>query len=173
MAGTGSSAVSQRTVEWRVAHLLQFFRMSPRRVWLGAALLLLAAQPGCRGAPQVVFEGPGGVKARFSVEVADSAEKRRWGLMYRQDLGAGEGMLFIFPEEKDHSFWMKDTPLSLDIIFMDRGGRVVGIVYDTVPFSTRSFGVGVPSLYALEVRAGVARRNGIEVGDQARFERVR
>ncbi len=134
--------------------------------------LLLGAQAGCDKAPSVVFEGPEGIKARFRVEVADTAEKRRWGLMYRSELGADEGMLFVFPDDKAHSFWMKNTPLSLDMIFMDRRRRVVGIIHDTVPFSTRSVGVGLPSRYVLEVRAGLARRKGIVEGDVAHFERV-
>lgn len=92
--------------------------------------------------------------------------------MYRNELGKDEGMLFLFPDERDQSFWMKNTPLSLDIIFMDTRGRVVGIVRDTIPFSTRAVSVGVPSRYVLEVRAGLARRNGIVVGDTARFKRV-
>ena len=140
--------------------------------WTLLCALLLAAQTACDQGPAVVFEGPEGNKATFRVEVADTAEKRRWGLMYRTEMGTEEGMLFLFPKEEQQSFWMKNTPLSLDIIFMDRGRRVVGIVHDTVPFSTRSVGVTVPSQYALEVRAGVARRKGIAVGDVARFTRV-
>ncbi len=138
-----------------------------------ACALLLGAQAACRHAPSVVFEGPDGTRVRFRVEVADTAEKRRWGLMYRRHLEADQGMLFVFPEEKVQSFWMKNTPLSLDIIFMDRSRRVVGIVRDTVPFSTRSVGVAAPSRYVLEVRAGLARRHGIAVGAAARFRRVR
>ncbi len=134
--------------------------------------LLLGAQAGCDNAPSVVFEGAEGIKAGFRVEVADTVEKRRWGLMYRSELGADEGMLFVFPDEKARSFWMKNTPLSLDMIFMDRRRRVVGIIHDAVPFSTRSVGVGLPSRYVLEVRAGLARRKGIVEGDVARFERV-
>lgn len=135
--------------------------------------LLAGFQSGCDRAPAVVFEDSGGVKASFRVELAETAAKRRWGLMYRKDLGTDEGMLFVFPDERDQSFWMKDTPLSLDIIFMDRRRRVVGIIRDTVPFSTRSVSVGVPSRYVLEVRAGLALRHGIAVGDVARFEGVR
>ena len=139
---------------------------------LMACALLLFLQAACERAPSVIFEGPDGVKAAFSVEVAGTPEKRRWGLMYRQELGNDEGMLFVFPDERDHSFWMKNTPLSLDMIFMDRRRRVVGIIHGTVPFSTRSVGVGVASRYVLEVRAGVARRHHIVVGDVARFERL-
>ncbi len=144
-------------------------RMSVRTLFCA---FLLATLAGCDRTPAVVFEDAGGTKAGFRVEVADTAEKRRWGLMYRNELGTDEGMLFVFPDDGDQSFWMKNTPLSLDIIFMDARGRVVGIVHDTVPFSTRSVSIGVPSRYALEVRAGLARRNGIAVGDTARFERV-
>lgn len=147
------------------------FRLMGARALLCA--LFLGTQAACDNAPAVVFEGPGGVKARFRVEVADTAEKRRRGLMYRTELGTDEGMLFAFPEERDHAFWMKNTPLSLDLIFMDRRRRVVGVIHDTVPFSTRSVRVGVPSLYVLEVRAGVARRDRVVAGDVARFERVR
>lgn len=138
---------------------------------LGCAFLL-CVQAACHNEPLVVFEGAGGPKASFRVEVADTPGKRSWGLMYRNKMGTDEGMLFVFPDERDQSFWMKNTPLSLDIIFMDTRGRVVGIIHDTVPFSTRSVGIGVPSRYVLEVRAGLARRNGIVVGDTASFKRV-
>ena len=147
----------------------RFGRMSARAL---VCALLLAAHAGCNHAPSVVFEGPEGIRARFRVEVADTVQERRRGLMYRRELRTDEGMLFVFPGEEDQSFWMKNTPVSLDIIFMDRRRRVVGIIHDTVPFSTRSVGVGVPSQYVLEVRAGLARRNGIVAGDVARFNRV-
>lgn len=156
-----------------MADVLKAHNSSLRWLFLVGCALLLCGQAACGGGPAVVFEGPEGVKATFRVEVADTAEERRWGLMYRHELGTDEGMLFVFPEEEDQSFWMKNTPLSLDIIFMDRGRRVVGIIRDTVPFSTRSVSVGVPSQYVLEVRAGLARRNGIAVGDVVRFNGVR
>lgn len=136
------------------------------------ALLLLAAQAACDSGPAVVVEGPEGVRAAFRVEVADTPEKRRRGLMYRRDLATDQGMLFVFPEERVQSFWMKNTPLSLDILFLDRRRRVVGIIRDTVPFSTRSVSVATPSVYALEVRAGLSRRHGIAVGDVVRFQRI-
>ena len=146
------------------------FRRTGRHMLFCA--LLFGFQTGCDRAPAVIFEDSGRIKASFRVELADTASKRRWGLMYRKELGTDEGMLFVFPDDRDQSFWMKDTPLSLDIIFMDRRRRVVGIIHDTVPFSTRSVSVGVPSRYVLEVRAGLARGHGIAVGDVARFEGV-
>lgn len=154
-----------------MANVVKAYGMTVRRLW-PVCVLLLCLQAACERVPSVSFEDADGVKATFSVEVADTPEKRRWGLMYRQELGDEEGMLFVFPEERDHSFWMKNTPLSLDMIFMDGRRRVVGIIHDTVPFSTRSVSVGVASRYVLEVRAGVARRSQIAVGDVGRFERL-
>jgi len=134
--------------------------------------LLVGAQGGCARAPSVSFGGSGEIHSSFRVDVADTFEKRRWGLMYRHDLGTDEGMLFVFPDEKNHLFWMKNTLLSLDIIFMDRRRRVVGIVRNTVPFSTRSVGVGAPSKFVLEIRGGLARLHGVAVNDVARFEGI-
>ena len=136
-------------------------------------VLLLGIQAGCEAAPSVVIEGPQGTRARFTVEVAHTVRKRQRGLKHRRDLREDQGMLFVFPDEQEQWFWMKDTPLSLDIIFMNRGREVVGILHDTVPFSTRPLTVGVPSRYVLEVRGGVARRKGIAVGDSARFSGIR
>lgn len=74
-------------------------------------------------------------------------------------------MLFVFPDSAVRSFWMKNTPLALDLIFIDES-RVVGIIENAVPFSLVSRSVGVPSRYVLEVHAGFARRHGIETGDR-------
>ncbi|MDZ7379397.1 MAG: DUF192 domain-containing protein, partial [candidate division KSB1 bacterium] len=106
------------------------------------------------------------------VEVADTPEKRTRGLMYRKDLPGNAGMLFVFPEPDVLEFWMKNTPLSLDIIFFDRDCRIVGIVERAVPFSTQPLGPGVPSQYVLEVHGGFARTHGIAVGQRAEFIHV-
>ncbi|GIW39539.1 MAG: hypothetical protein KatS3mg076_0116 [Candidatus Binatia bacterium] len=131
-----------------------------------------AAAISCRGSPAVVLELPGGEAVRVRVEVADTPEKRSLGLMYRKSLPAGTGMLFLFPDEEDHAFWMKNTWISLDMVFIDAHGTVVGVVPDARPGSTESLRVGTPSRYVLEVPAGFARRHGIGPGTRVRFENV-
>jgi hypothetical protein len=89
--------------------------------------------------------------------------------MYRKELARDAGMVFIFPETAQHSFWMKNTPLSLDMIFLDEEKRVVGILKSAVPYSTKSVGVSAPSKYVIEVNAGVADEIGIAVGMKVEF----
>lgn len=107
-----------------------------------------------------------------SVEVADTPETRAQGLMYRRDLAPAAGMLFLFPQASPLTFWMKNTPLPLDMIFIGPTRRIVGIVADTKPFTTNPLGVETPSQYVLEVNAGFAATHGLAVGDQADFLRV-
>jgi uncharacterized membrane protein (UPF0127 family) len=74
------------------------------------------------------------------------------------------GMLFVFPETEIHSFWMKNTPLTLDMIFIDEHREIVGIVESATPFSTASRSVGKPSRYVLEVNGGFTAKHGIKTG---------
>jgi len=92
--------------------------------------------------------------------------------MYRRDLGASAGMLFVFPNESDQQFWMKNTPLPLDMVFIGKQRRIVGIVPEARPFATSSLGVGVPSQYVLEVNGGFCARHGINTGDTVEFVRI-
>jgi hypothetical protein len=86
--------------------------------------------------------------------------------MFRDSLPAGHGLLFVFPVTADHQFWMRNTPLALDIVFIDEAHRIVGIRADTIPYSERRLGVGRPSRFVLEVPAGFCAREGIGVGDR-------
>lgn len=101
---------------------------------------------------------------RFDVELALTAEQRRQGLMFREQLGEREGMLFVFEEEQTVSFWMRDTPLPLSIAFIDARGMIVHIA-DMVPFSEAPVPSRFPVRYALEVNRGAFERAGVEVGD--------
>lgn len=132
-------------------------------------LLLLVSVLACDRTPRVIIEGARGTKASFEVEVADTPRERAFGLKYRTDLRPDQGMLFIFPEESVHVFWMKDTPLPLDMIFIDRNRQIVGIVRETRPFSTEGRSVDTPSQYVLEVRGGRADAVGLEIGDRVSF----
>ena len=79
-------------------------------------------------------------------------------------------MLFVYPAEGRHTFWMKNTYISLDMIFIGSNQRVVELVTDTPPLSTRHLGGRFPSQYVLEVAAGFVRRHGIHLGCPVRFE---
>ncbi len=81
-------------------------------------------------------------------------------------------MLFLFTEERVQTFWMKNTPISLDLIFINRQKSIVGIVHSAVPFSTASLAVRYPSQFVLEIKGGVAAQHNIKVGDSVRFEEI-
>ncbi|HEX9880256.1 MAG TPA: DUF192 domain-containing protein [Candidatus Binatia bacterium] len=131
---------------------------------------LLACHPA--SAPRVILVGAGNREIPVRVEIADTPERRIKGLQYREELAVDAGMLFIFSSEEVHTFWMKNTPLPLDMIFIDAGRKVVGIVESAVPFSTTSRSVGVPSQFVLEVNGGFARRHGVAVGARVRLQGV-
>lgn len=94
------------------------------------------------------------------------------GLQYRRELAPDRGMLFLFPVEETQTFWMKNTPIPLDMIFIDHDLRIVGIVEHAVPFSLESRSVGVPSQFVLEINGGLAKRYGIQAGDRVRFDGI-
>ncbi len=115
----------------------------------------------------------GSTSPRFQLEVADSESERAKGLMFRraEDIPAFGGMIFIFPTQVVQTFWMKDTPAPLDMIFINQNLEVVGVISDTAPFSTAQLRVDRPSRYVIEVNAGMAKKNGIVEG--ARVEPLR
>ncbi len=145
---------------------------SARRVFALALLALAcAAASACAGEPRVTLHAAGGDVA-VAVEVAATPAQQSLGLMYRKTLGASAGMLFVFDRAEEHPFWMKNTELPLDMIYLGDDRKVVGIVKNAVPFTTSSRTVGVPSRYVLEVNGGFSDAHGIKNGDQATFENV-
>jgi uncharacterized membrane protein (UPF0127 family) len=134
-------------------------------------LTILLTASACASEPRVVLHTAGGDVA-VTVEVAATPAQQSLGLMYRKDLGANAGMLFVFDATVEHPFWMKNTVLPLDMIFLGEDRTIVGIVKDAVPFTTTSRTVGVPSRYVLEVHAGFSEKHGVKTGDQATFENV-
>ncbi|WP_414640781.1 DUF192 domain-containing protein [Archangium sp.] len=118
----------------------------------------------------VLLEDAAGGVHRVDVEVAATPESRTRGLMWRQELPAGQGMLFIFPEEEVQSFWMRNTLIPLDMIFIDSAGKIVGIVENAQPRTLTSRSVGRPGRYVLEVPGGWSRAHGLERGGTVRFQ---
>jgi len=106
-----------------------------------------------------------GVKV-FNVEIARTTEERERGLMFRKDLPDGQGMLFDFSPQQDVSMWMKNTYISLDMIFIQADGRILRIAENTKPLSERIISSGGPVRAVLEVVAGTSRKDGIAAGDR-------
>ena len=117
----------------------------------------------------VVKDAFGGAH-RVAVEIADTSNLRTRGLMWRSELPDGTGMLFIFPAEVVQSFWMRNTLIPLDMLFIDKRMRVVGVVQWAEPQTLTSRTVGKPSIYVLEVPAGWASRNGVRAGSTVELE---
>jgi uncharacterized protein len=105
---------------------------------------------------------------RFEVEVADDATERSEGLMGRAYLADNAGMLFLYPETRPVEFWMKNTPLSLDIVFVREDGVIARIAESTTPMSEDLIASGEPVRAVLEVKAGTMRQLGVAVGDRLR-----
>lgn len=102
----------------------------------------------------------------FSVEMATTEQEKETGLMYRKALADGKGMLFDFSPEQEVSMWMKNTYISLDMIFIKADGRILRIAENTEPLSTKIIPSNGPVKGVLEVIAGTAQKYGIEPGDR-------
>ena len=139
--------------------------------WTGFVLLgfLLAAGPARPAGPQTLeITSKTGVHV-FSVEIADTEAAREKGLMFRKKLPDGQGMLFDFHREQEVSFWMQNTYIPLDMIFIRGDGRILRIAENTEPLSTKLIPSGGPVLAVLEVIGGTAHRLGIAPGDRVAY----
>jgi len=110
-----------------------------------------------------------GANVRVHVEIVNTPTARAQGLMYRRELAEDAGMLFIFPDDSVLHFWMKNTLIPLDMLFIDRDRRVVGIVENAHPMSTEPVGPDKPARYVLEVNGGFAARHHIPTGATVDF----
>ena len=135
-----------------------------------AAAFLMALLTACAREPQVrILDANGASKAVVQVEIADTAAARELGLMYRRHLAQDAGMLFIFKQPQQLTFWMKNTEIPLDMIFAGADGTVVGIIANAEPFSEQQLSIDGDSQYVLEVNGGFARSHGIKPGDRLQF----
>ena len=107
----------------------------------------------------------------FDAQVADTPQTRSKGLMFRRDMPPREGMLFIFEQEQPLSFWMENTPLPLDLIFIRDDGSVRHVAKNAVPYSRASIPSRGSARFVLEVNAGVADEIGLKQGDLIAFPR--
>jgi uncharacterized membrane protein (UPF0127 family) len=112
---------------------------------------------------------------RVSVEIADTDPVRARGLMFRQQLGPNEGMIFVFPESGYYPFWMKNTLIPLDMLWLDDGARIVSIARSVPPCKADpcpSYSPDGDARYVIEVVSGFARQHALKVGDTVKLENV-
>jgi len=102
----------------------------------------------------------------FQVEIAESMSQRAHGLMFRRELAPDHGMLFLYPREETIMMWMKNTYIPLDMLFIDRDGRITRIAAETKPMSTDIIASGPRAKAVLELAARTASRLGIKEGDR-------
>lgn len=141
--------------------------------WLAAASMLIAAGVLLvwhivheqKLVPQTTVTLAG---QAFHVEIADTPEEQTMGLMYRTELDADRGMLFVFESEQTRVFWMKNTFIPLDIVFMDAERRVLNVETLAAESERRAYSDGLAK-YVLEVPAGTAKRLGVTAGAVAEF----
>jgi uncharacterized membrane protein (UPF0127 family) len=107
-----------------------------------------------------------------TIEVAENDHDRQRGLMYRTKMGDERGMIFTFGEKDDHTFWMHNTCISLDMLFIDDDGMIVGIEESTPTMSDDTFSVGCSSKYVLELNAGWTRAHGVVAGQKVKIEGI-
>jgi len=119
--------------------------------------------------PQVIIAARSGPEVAVRVELARTPAQREQGLMYRRELAPDAGMLFIFPEEGFPVFWMKNTLIPLDLIFINAASEVAGIVARARPESLDRLGVARPAKYVLEVNAGFCDLYHITVGARVKL----
>jgi len=131
-------------------------------VWL---TFVAFVTPSLAGASTAIVLTESGNHA-FTVEVAETAEQRARGLMFRKEMDADAGMLFDFKVSGPVQFWMKNTPLSLDMIFIRENGIVAKVAENTKPLSTKIVPSDEPVRFVLEVIAGTSARIGLKPGDR-------
>ena len=132
----------------------------------GAALLLSLSALAQDGARESLTISTDAGEQTFSVEIADDPRERARGLMFRRSMGADEGMLFDFGAEEPASFWMRNTYIPLDMIFINDDGSIDSIAERTTPLSEKSVPSKGPVRFVLEINSGLSDRLGIEEGDQ-------
>jgi uncharacterized membrane protein (UPF0127 family) len=140
---------------------------------LAAGVQAQSLPPGAAVRPDAVVEflrPDGAPAARLVVEIAETAEARAFGLMGRMLRDHLAGMLFVFEQAEPQTFWMRNTPTSLDIIFLDSGRRVLNIAAGTTPMSDRTYSSTGPAQFVVEALAGFALRFGIRPGYTARWK---
>ena len=145
---------------------------------LALAAVVSVAGPAAAAEPMILPVDPApltveteGGERSFSIEVADDDRERSAGLMFRTGMDDAHGMLFVFEQTRRLSFWMKNTPMPLDLLFIAEDGAVVDVLSGE-PFSVAPIGPEAPARFVLELKAGTAEKAGIARGDRVSHPRI-
>jgi len=111
------------------------------------------------------------IKANFDIEIAETDYETETGLMYRKSMKKDRGMLFIQPTESLQYFYMKNTEIPLDIIYINSGMKIVSFQKNAEPFNENTLPSNAPAKYILEINAGLSDQLGLQVGDSISFSR--
>lgn len=108
-------------------------------------------------------------QVKIDIQIANTEFDRQLGLMYRKSMDENQGMLFIFPDVQVRSFWMRNTEIPLDMIFIDTSKTILNIAKNTTPYADISYPSSGPAKYVLEVKGGFADRHNISSGDKVEW----
>lgn len=139
-------------------------------VAMGAWLLMPALGSAAVGTFEPLEIDTASGAHRYEVEVMTTEAEREHGLMDRKSMPADHGMLFDFQRDRDVAFWMKDTYIPLDMIFIDHAGRVVAIKHDAKPMDETPIPSGAPTTGVLELNAGAADAIELKIGDRVKHK---
>ena len=135
-----------------------------------------ACPPDALAKPPVLREGKvvftGAKDETVTVEIAQQDAERARGLMYRKHMAEDRGMIFAFDHREPHPFWMHNTCIPLDMLFVDDDGTIVGIEENAPTMNDSTFSVPCPSRYVIEVNAGYCRRHGVRAGQKVKLEGI-
>jgi uncharacterized membrane protein (UPF0127 family) len=107
----------------------------------------------------------GAAMLEFDAEIAQTPEQMQYGLMNRTELPDNYAMMFLFPDDRPRAMWMKDTPLPLDMLFIDKHGKILYIKHRATPNSTEEISFSTPARAVIEMPGGTAEKKNIQVGD--------
>lgn len=125
------------------------------------------ASKGAERVPVTIDAESGAVV--YQAELADTDKERARGLMWREQMGESEGMLFLFPKEEQLRFWMKNTLIPLDMIFIRADRTILGVVENAQPKTETLRFIPGPSQFVLEINGGLAKKKGIKAGQKVTF----
>lgn len=109
---------------------------------------------------------------QFDIEIAEAEYETQTGLMYRDAMEENQGMLFIFDDVAMHSFYMKNTQIALDIIYIDENLKIASFQKNAKPFDETGLSSGIPIKYVLEINAGLSDKMGLTVGDRISYNKL-